>query len=70
MSSRRHLRRQACDGKFRFPDRDATLAARRSMGVRGADLDPYRCRFCHAWHLDHRPAHVDRAIRRRREGGL
>lgn len=58
MDSRRHLRRRACEGKRRFADMNAALAARIYPELRA-----YRCPHCRRWHLGHQPGEVkDRTI--------
>lgn len=54
--NRRHKR--TCESKRRFADREAALAAMRSLGwKRGAvigQLQAYRCLACKLWHFGHR----------------
>jgi len=54
-SAREHWR---ADGAPKTAFRDQADANRVALQVRlesGADLDPYRCRICHCWHLGNRP---------------
>jgi len=52
--SREHFRADGAP-KTRF-DRveDANRASLRLRLEEGADLDPYRCGYCHGWHLGNR----------------
>lgn len=59
MSSKRRLRRNACDGKRRFMTVGAALSAikklARQNGARHPEtLRAYHCRFCHGFHFGHR----------------
>lgn len=59
MSSKRAIRRKACDGKTRFATfADAAAALRafvRKVGNEGWPLSAYRCRFCNGFHFGHVP---------------
>ena len=56
MSSKRALRRKACDGKVRHADAAAAMLARaglnRNKGYQGT-MNIYRCRFCRGYHIGH-----------------
>jgi hypothetical protein len=55
-SAREHWREDGTP-KSRFADEDdANRASLRLRLEEGADLDPYRCSFCHGWHLGSRQA--------------
>lgn len=56
MSSRRHLRKMACDRKIRFSERLDAEWARKRMAAPG--LNVYRCHFCNGWHVGHRPVRI------------
>lgn len=60
MSSKRRLRRNACDGKVRytsFPEaRHAMHSVIRHMGNGGWPMEPYHCEFCKGFHFGHVPA--------------
>lgn len=65
MSSKRHQRRKACEGKRRFADR---LEAQRVKHRAGLALDAYHCHFCGGWHLGH-PGKLRKRLRDRSTGG-
>ena len=73
MSSKRAIRRQACDGKTRFPTfSDAANALRGFLRLASSDgwpMSPYRCRFCSGFHFGHVPAKALAARQRAHEGG-
>lgn len=57
MSSKRRLRRNACDGKTRHATEQAARAAIGSL-LRSAKspigyINAYRCEFCSGWHTGH-----------------
>jgi len=59
MSSKRHVRRKACTGKIHHATQAAAITAARSLyRATGEHLTPYRCRFCHRYHIGHAPARV------------
>lgn len=53
MSSKRRLRRQACEGKVRYPSVSSAQASAYKQRRLGRYLMPYCCSFCGQWHLDH-----------------
>jgi hypothetical protein len=55
MASKRAVRRRACVGKIRHPDKlAASEHCGRLHGPRGKHaLHAYRCPFCHGWHIGH-----------------
>lgn len=53
MSSRRRLRRKACDGKVRHGTESEAL--RTMFAMRGRRLNVYRCSYCNGFHVGHRP---------------
>lgn len=54
MASKRRIRRKSCDGKIKFEDESAAVAAaiayRRNLGHW---MNTYKCRFCGKWHIGH-----------------
>jgi hypothetical protein len=59
MSSKRAIRRKACDGKTRYTSFAEAAGAMRTflrhVGNDGWPLSPYRCRFCNGFHFGHVP---------------
>lgn len=54
MSSKRHQRRKACDGKVRHATREgAAIAVRRTGEGQREGLGFYQCRHCRGWHIGH-----------------
>lgn len=59
-------------GKFRHPDEASALAqlamlkARKPVGPR---MHPYRCPFCHDWHIGHDGRQLTKDIRRALRAG-
>lgn len=56
MSSKRAVRRRACDGKIRHVnERGAVLHAIELRKKDNADryLNIYKCKFCSGWHVGH-----------------
>lgn len=56
MSSKRAIRRRACDGKQRHPTAERAWAHITSLarsGLAKGTLNAYRCRFCRGWHVGH-----------------
>lgn len=51
------VKRHACDSKMRFVDKYLalrhidTLARRAKLKGAVGKVQPYRCRFCHYWHI-------------------
>lgn len=58
MSSKRAIRRRACNGKVRHASaQDAHAAMKhlhRDKGDQGA-MNAYHCQFCGGYHIGHRP---------------
>lgn len=56
MSSKRHIRRRACERKKRHATQRAAIAhlitQARAFG-NTAGLEPYHCRWCGGWHVGH-----------------
>jgi hypothetical protein len=52
MSSKRRLRRKACQGKIRHATEGVAWCAVRKLGAPG--MHAYRCPHCGAWHVGHR----------------
>ncbi|TXS68890.1 hypothetical protein [Streptomyces sp. sk2.1] len=49
----------ACLGKTRFPSRrSARRKTRQIRGEGGPDFRTYRCQYCLAVHIGHRPGHA------------
>lgn len=65
MSSRRAIKRRACDGKVRYPSQRAAQAAigrlRRNTGATGW-FSAYKCDRCGMFHFGHAPRHVRQAM--------
>jgi hypothetical protein len=59
VSSKRAIRRKACEGKTRFASFiDAAAALRtflRAVRSDGWPMSAYRCRFCNGFHFGHVP---------------
>lgn len=56
MSSKRRLRRNACDGKRRYPDRSAANSAIWHQRARWtARMNAYHCPHCGYYHIGHTP---------------
>ncbi len=53
MSSKRRLRRNACEGKKRHKSMDDAFAHARHVGLN--IFHPYKCKFCKGFHIGHRP---------------
>lgn len=67
MSSKRAIRRKACEGKARHQDREGASVALRIAKREGRfGLEIYRCHFCRCYHLGHPTAVTKRARRNRR----
>jgi hypothetical protein len=73
MSSKRAIRRRACDGKTRFGSFAAASAALRRLlrsgGYDGWPMSAYPCPSCGGFHYGHTPAKAI-AARRHQKGGL
>jgi hypothetical protein len=73
MSSKRAIRRRACDGKTRFTSFAAAAGALRLLlragGYDGWPMNAYRCKFCNGFHFGHVPAKAI-AARRHEKGAL
>jgi hypothetical protein len=70
MSSKRAIRRKACEGKTRFESFAAAARALRAflrkVGNEGWPLNAYRCRFCNGFHFGHVPTNALAARKARR----
>ncbi len=61
MSSKRALRRRACEGKVAYPNKNSAQRALRKLEHRNQNktppdpwpLESYKCRFCPKWHNGH-----------------
>jgi hypothetical protein len=64
MSSKRAIRRRGCEGKQRHESIGRAWAAMQSLvrsgKIYGTVPRPYRCQFCHGWHLGHMPRKLSR----------
>jgi hypothetical protein len=73
VSSKRAIRRKACDGKTRFTSFGAAAAALRSLirekGNDGWPMAAYPCRFCGGFHFGHTPPNA-LAARRHDKGSV
>lgn len=63
MSSKRAIRRKACNGKQRFATLDAAWTACRNVtrhnakkGFGTGPMNAYSCKFCGGFHFGHTPA--------------
>jgi len=57
MSSKRHLRRKACDGKVRHKTQQDAIYQIISLRKDNQNvklLKPYRCKFCKKFHIGHK----------------
>lgn len=57
MSSKRAMRRSACDGKIRHETLQGAASHRNGLYHRKGEqgtLDIYRCQFCGGWHIGHK----------------
>jgi len=67
VSSKRHMRRKACDGKRRHANHAEAVAhiasLYRSGRKTGGEMGAYHCHFCKGWHVGHTPAHIDKRPR-------
>jgi hypothetical protein len=68
MSSKRHLRRKACENKRKFPSQEAAFACLRKfprpvLAVRSMRI--YRCQFCGGFHIGHESLPTNRHKERR-----
>jgi spore germination protein YaaH len=68
MSSKRAIRRKACDGKRRYEKQEAISRAQ-SLRRRGHFINAYSCSRCGSWHLGHPDKAARRAIRQRAKMG-
>ena len=55
MSSKRAIRRKACEGKIKHNSRNDAWAARRKLPFDESPMNIYKCKFCKKWHIGHRP---------------
>lgn len=54
MASKRRIRRNACEGKQRHPDKDSAIGHATAHKHRFKEyLRAYHCRFCKGWHVGH-----------------
>jgi hypothetical protein len=70
MSSKRNIRRKACDGKEKFDTHDEAYKKAKHIQYKynTGFMAPYECQFCKKWHFGHPPKNIRNAIKRR--GGL
>lgn len=59
MASKRRIRRRACEGKRRYPTRQAAKGSIYwfNRDVYRGHMEAYKCQFCAGFHIGH-PAHV------------
>lgn len=51
-----NARDRGCRSKKTYPtEHAAKIAAKRHLAKWGLELRPYKCRFCHGWHLTKQP---------------
>lgn len=63
MSSKRRIRRKACDGKKRYETCAAAVSASTATGRNfGGLFNAYHCQFCRGWHVGHIPRTVKHAF--------
>lgn len=55
MTSKRLLRRKACEGKVRHQSLAAAMAHKDSLRLQGDHVRAYQCKFCGYWHVGHPP---------------
>jgi hypothetical protein len=61
VTSKRALRRRACEGKRAYPHEGAARqAAALALREHGELLGHYRCPFCSGWHIGHPPVRNQR----------
>jgi hypothetical protein len=59
MSSKRHLRRKACENKIQYFSVGAAYQTIKYYTKKGKDvMQPYKCRFCGWYHIGHTPSFV------------
>lgn len=70
MSSKRHMRRRACENKKRYESvEDASHASRKMRrAFEGGTWAAYRCPFCGGWHVGRRDRRSSDNAERRRAG--
>ena len=67
MSSKRALRRKACEGKDRYPDMaTASRYAKEACKRAHSWIVPYKCQFCDSYHIGHATPATKKSIRARR----
>lgn len=71
MSSKRRLRRNACDGKRRYETQDGAIAGMIRL-VRAkkppGKMAVYKCQFCHGFHFGHPNKRQIQSLRATRKG--
>jgi hypothetical protein len=53
MASKRHKRRNQCDGKLTHSSLDFAFAHVDRLRKRGFNVRPYKCNYCGSWHVGH-----------------
>ena len=64
---KRPSKQSSCDGKARHEYQAQAAAAKRAMVASGSphwQINVYKCRFCHGWHLGHPPGFRGRHSRK------
>lgn len=68
MSSKRHQRRKACDGKRRYETSEEAVKLACYLTHRdGYPMRAYKCQFCRGYHVGHMPRKNIRAMAQARE---
>lgn len=71
MSSKRRLRRRACEQKASYPTLADAMAHKASLRHRkGEHVHAYKCDFGDHWHVGHVPWRVRQAIAAKRRAAL
>jgi hypothetical protein len=71
MASKRNQRRKRCGRKRAWPDQPSAEIHVKHLRRQypGEVIDTYHCNLCPYWHVGHRPAGINRIIKRRRADG-
>jgi hypothetical protein len=59
MSSKRRIRRKCCEGKKRYDSKEEAgkdlYILVKTTSTTFKEMNIYRCRFCHKYHIGHKP---------------
>lgn len=66
MSSKRRIRRRSCEGKIHHKDQTGAIGHCKSLGE---GVCPYKCKFCHGWHVGRFTKEAKAAWRARHDWG-